>query len=163
MFLHVSVILFTGGCLPHTPWADTPRAGTHPGQTPPAQCMLGYTPTPCPVHAGIDPLPSACRDTPPHSLPSACWDRPPAQCMLGYTPTPCPVHAGIDPLPSACRDTPPTPCPVHAGIDPLPSACWDTVNKLLYILANDVTKARISRSEGSHWWLIESRKVHQVG
>ena len=38
-------------------WEDTPR------QTPPAQCMLGYTP-PCPVHAGIHtPLPSACWDT----------------------------------------------------------------------------------------------------
>ena len=30
----------------HTPWANTP-----PGQTPPTQCMLGYTPRP--VHAGI--------------------------------------------------------------------------------------------------------------
>ena len=44
-----------GGCLPqfihHHPWADTP----------PAQCMLGYTPYP--VHAGIHPLPSACWDT----------------------------------------------------------------------------------------------------
>ena len=67
MFLHLSVILFTGGgCLPH-PRVDTPLADTLPAQfmlgyTPPAQCMLGYT--------------------------------PPAQCMLGYTP-PCPVHAGI--------------------------------------------------------------------
>ena len=84
MLLHVSVILSTGGCLPlvpggvcHTPhtlpsWQTppvqtpslgrhTPLADTTPGQTPPAQCMLGYTP--CPVHAGI---------------------HPPAQCMLGY-------------------------------------------------------------------------------
>ena len=51
MFSQASVILFTrrGGCIP----ACT-------GQTPPAQCMLGYTPL-CPVHAGIHvPLPSAC-------------------------------------------------------------------------------------------------------
>ena len=67
MFLHLSVILFTGGCLPQVGgvsathlWADTPWADT-PGR-PPAQCMLGYT--------------------------------PPAQCMLGYT-HPCPMHAGI--------------------------------------------------------------------
>ena len=39
----------------HPHWADTP------GQTPPCQCILGYTP--CPVHAGIH--------TPPCS---ACWD-----------------------------------------------------------------------------------------
>ena len=44
MFLHLSVILFTGGVSApvhagiHPPWADTA-----PVQTPPAQCMLGYT------------------------------------------------------------------------------------------------------------------------
>ena len=55
MFLHRSVILFTGGGVcpsacwnttllgRHRPWADTP----------PVQCMLGYTP----------PLPSTCWDT----------------------------------------------------------------------------------------------------
>ena len=42
-----------------SPWTDTPHqadtplwADTPSGQTPPAQCMLGYTP-PCPAHAGI--------------------------------------------------------------------------------------------------------------
>ena len=78
MFLHLSVILFTGGGVPQcmlgythplqvdTPWADTPLA----------------RPPPRPVYAGIHtPLPSACWDT--HSLPSAFWDTPP-----------CPVHAG---------------------------------------------------------------------
>ena len=78
MFLHLSVILFTGVVCPSAdtppgqtlPWADTPWADTHlwadtlpgqtpslgrhlPGQTPPTQCMLGYIP-PSPVHAGID-------------------------------------------------------------------------------------------------------------
>ena len=55
MFLHLFVILFTGGrgCLPH------PRADTPPGQTPPQA------------------------DTPPWvNTPWA--DTPPAQCMLGY-------------------------------------------------------------------------------
>ena len=58
MFLHVSVILFTGGCLPHTP-GQTPPGRQPPGQTPP----LGQTPTwadtppwqtppPCAAHAG---------------------------------------------------------------------------------------------------------------
>ena len=82
MFLHLSVIMLTGGMsvtpgqTPLLP-ADTPPGIHHLGQTPPlgrhtpAKCMLGYTP--CPVHAGIHPLPSACWDT-----------HPPAQCMLGY-------------------------------------------------------------------------------
>ena len=48
MFLHLSVILFTGwclplvpgwGCLPHPPANQRP---TPPWQTPPGQCMLGY-------------------------------------------------------------------------------------------------------------------------
>ena len=52
------------------PLGQTPQAET-PGQTSP--CPWD-THTPCPVHAGI------------HPLPSACWDTPPAQCMLGYTP-----------------------------------------------------------------------------
>ena len=60
MFLHLSVILFTGGVCPppHTtpgqtppgqtpPWADLagqtpPWADTPLGRYPPAQCMLGY-------------------------------------------------------------------------------------------------------------------------
>ena len=76
MFLHLSVILFTRVvCLPHHPLdqRQTPPLGRHPsGQTPPAQCMLGYTP-----------------------LPSACWDTHiPAQCIPRYTPL-FPVHAGI--------------------------------------------------------------------
>ena len=62
----------------NTPWEGPPRAdtplGRHsgadtpPGRHPPAQYMLGYTHTPCPVHAGI------------HT--------PPAHCMLGYMPSP---------------------------------------------------------------------------
>ena len=68
MFLHVSVILFTGLGLPH--------------------CMLGYTPPPGP-EAG----PIACWDTPPprtrHPLPGTRQplgpDTPPEQCMLGDT------------------------------------------------------------------------------
>ena len=57
MFLHLSVILFTGEGLPHPPgrhppWADTP---TPSGQTPPPP--LGRHPpqadTPRAVHAGI--------------------------------------------------------------------------------------------------------------
>ena len=74
MFLHLSVILFTGGCLPQCmlrythPWADILRVDT------PCPVHAGiHTFTPCPVHSGIHiPLPSACWDTPP--LPSACWD-----------------------------------------------------------------------------------------
>ena len=101
MFLHLSVshsVHWVGGCLPLIggclpliggcvcqPQADTPL-GRHP---------------PCPVHARI------------HPLPSACWDTHlPAQCMLGYT-SHCPVHSGIH-IP---------PCPVHAGIhNPIPCA-----------------------------------------
>ena len=55
MFSQASVILFTGG-VADTPWTDTPRGQTpplarHPPRadthTPPAQCMLGYTPLHC--------------------------------------------------------------------------------------------------------------------
>ena len=43
-----------------------------PGQTPPTQCMLGYTP-PCPMYVRIQiPLPSASFDiTPPPTTPAA--------------------------------------------------------------------------------------------
>ena len=57
MFLHLSVILFTGGCLPqcmlgytphgqtpplgrHPPWADTLHGQTPPRQTPPSRRLL---------------------------------------------------------------------------------------------------------------------------
>ena len=94
MFLQLSVILFTGGCLPgytHTPCPV--HAGIH---TPP-----------CPVHAGIHthPLPSACWDTHTHPLPSACWD----------THTPCPVHAGIHTSP---RQIPPKMATAADGTHP---------------------------------------------
>ena len=59
MFLHLSVILFTGG-LSGTPLGRHPQCML--GYTPSTQCMLGYTP-PYPVHAGIHT-----------TLPSACWD-----------------------------------------------------------------------------------------
>ena len=80
MFSQVSVCP-QGGVYPIACW------DTHPnGQTPPlADTPLGRHPQadtpPCPVHAGI------------HLLPSACWHTPP-----------CPVHAGIHPLHSACWD-----------------------------------------------------------
>ena len=56
MFSQVSVCLH-GGCLPHLPWADTPRE-TPPGQTTPRQTPpWADTPSgrhlPCPVHAGM--------------------------------------------------------------------------------------------------------------
>ena len=82
MFLHLSVILFTGRSLPkcmleytplgghRNPRADIPL-GRPPRQTPPGE---GETPPvqtpPSPMHAVI------------HPLPSAFWDTPPAQCML---------------------------------------------------------------------------------
>ena len=67
MFLHLSVILFTGGLSVsvhagiHPPGrhqtpllADTPHPGKHPpGQTPPCPVHAGIH-TPCPVHAGIN-------------------------------------------------------------------------------------------------------------
>ena len=107
MFLHLSVILFTGGCLPHPwtdtppgrhplgrhpqgrpPWADTPWADTRPGQT----LALGrhplsrHPPWQTPHWA----------DTPWADTPQAYTPlgrHPTAQCMLRYTPHP--VHAGI--------------------------------------------------------------------
>ena len=85
MFLHLSVILFTGGCLP--------------------KCMLGYTPLPPGRHppGQTSPLPSACWDT---HTPAQCMlgYTPPAQCILGYT-SPCPVHAGIDTLSTRRNET----------------------------------------------------------
>ena len=86
MFLHLSVILFTGGCVCHgdmhvggTVWQTPPTPGKHPlwvdipsGRHPPGQTPARQTP-PSPVHAGIHtPLPSACWDT--HPLHSACLD-----------------------------------------------------------------------------------------
>ena len=57
MFLHLPVILFTGGCL-RPLGRQTPPAQTPHGQTPP------WADTPCLVHAGIHtPLPRACWDT----------------------------------------------------------------------------------------------------
>ena len=82
MFLHLSVILFTGGsvCIwsgGPVPWEDTPLGRHPPGQTP---TLPGQTP----------PLPSACWDI--HtSPPSACWDtvnkwavRIPLECILVF-------------------------------------------------------------------------------
>ena len=62
-----------------TPLAGHPPPGRPPGQRhllgqttplwadPPAQCMLGYTPLPCPVYAGIHP--PVDRQTPVKTLP----------------------------------------------------------------------------------------------
>ena len=59
MFLHLSVILFTGGGLP--------------------QCMLGYHPLLRTRHPPV-------ADTPPEQAPPAPGSRhPPVQCMLGDT------------------------------------------------------------------------------
>ena len=86
MFLHVSVILFTGRCLPHSPLP----AVTPPGQTfPPPRQIPPWADTP-----QADTL---WADTP---WADTTWaDNPP-----GQTP-PCPVHVWITP-----------PRPVHAGI-----------------------------------------------
>ena len=84
MFLHISVILSTGGCIKACTGADTPLGQTPPGQIPPwADTPRGQTP-PGQI------TPSA--DTPPgqtHPLGS----NPPGQTS-GQT-APCPVHAGI--------------------------------------------------------------------
>ena len=61
MFLHLSVILFTGGSAIHplgdTPWADIPQADTPMGRHPLVRHPPGQTPP--------------WADTPPRS---ACWD-----------------------------------------------------------------------------------------
>ena len=106
MFLHLSVILFTGGgCLATPPKADTPSWTDTQAQTPPWADTQAQTPpwadTPRQTLPQVDtppparhpcaqcmlgnalPQPSTCWDT--HPPPSACWDTPPpAQCMLGY-------------------------------------------------------------------------------
>ena len=59
MFLHLSVILFTGGVS-----ASAPPLVRHPhGQTPPPWQTSPWQTHPCQVHAGIHP-----------SLCSTCWD-----------------------------------------------------------------------------------------
>ena len=55
----------------HAPLVDTP-----------AQCILGYTHSHCPVDAGIH--------TPP--CPVHAGIHPPAQCMLGYDQQACGTH-----------------------------------------------------------------------
>ena len=83
MFLHLSVILFTGGVSTQGWYLPEGCGQTPPGHTPP----WAYTPW------GDTPLPSECRDT--HPPPSACRDihphpvhagiyTPAAQCMPGY-------------------------------------------------------------------------------
>ena len=76
MFLHLSVILSTGGCLPqcmlgYTP-GQTPLLPSACWDTPPVQCMLGYTP-PCPVHTGTD-MATAANGTHPTGMHS-CFGR----------------------------------------------------------------------------------------
>ena len=80
MFLHLSVILFTGGCLP-APWADTLPWADPPGRHTPGRHPLGRHPPGQTSPLGRHP---PWADT-PHA--QTCWDTPtPAQCMLGYTP-----------------------------------------------------------------------------
>ena len=63
MFLHLSVILFTGGCLPLVPGGS---ATPHPRVDPPGRHHPACWDTlPCPVHTGI-------------------YTPCPMQCMLGY-------------------------------------------------------------------------------
>ena len=80
MFLHLSVILFTGEiCHTPLPWADTPWGRHPPGADTPlgrplSRHLPGQTPPP-----GRHPL---GRHPPGQTHPP---DRhPPAQCMLGY-------------------------------------------------------------------------------
>ena len=95
LFLHLSVILFTGGVSATSPRAYTPQTtplsgqtppppgqtpplGRPPWQTPPWPVLAGIHTPPCPVHAGIH--------------------IPPAQCMLGYGQQaggthPCGMHS----------------------------------------------------------------------
>ena len=72
MFLHLSVILFTGGVC-HTPLGRHPPEQTPSGRHPPGRPPLGRQPP------WTDNLPG---QTPPGRLPRAYI--PPAQCMLGY-------------------------------------------------------------------------------
>ena len=99
MFLHLSVILFTGGggwlplvwgCVSATLWADTPRWADPPWQTPPP-----------PDRHPLGRHPQA--DTP--------W----ADTPLGRHPPQADTS-----MPSTCWDT---------HLPPLRTACWDTVNK----------------------------------
>ena len=100
MFLHLSVILFTG-------WVSAPvQAGKHP----PGIHLPGQTPS----WADTPWVDTPWADTPWADTPSIdtilgrhpLGRQPPAQCMLGYTP-PCPVHAEID-MATAVDGTHPT-------------------------------------------------------
>ena len=89
MFLHLSVILSTGGVCPSACW-DTPPRQTPPGRHPLwADTPSGQTPA-----LGRHPL-----GRPPRADPLAQYMlgyTHPAQCILGYTtPPPCPVHSKI--------------------------------------------------------------------
>ena len=113
MFLHLSVILFTGGCL-------------HPQSDTPGQTRVGKTSVSVSVSSKKLRLVSredVCICICSVSVSSKKLRLVYKQMQNRYrnrrvaTPradTPCPVHAGIHPLPSVCWETPP--CPVHAGI-----------------------------------------------
>ena len=95
MFSHMSVILFTGGCVcpsacwhTHTP-RQTPQADTPPVQTPRAD--------PLQINTALGDTPWADTSKANNPLPSACWDTHP----------PCPVHVGID-MATAADGTHPT-------------------------------------------------------
>ena len=96
MFLQASVILLTGGGVPHPPGADTPQS-THPLEHTPPHIRPSREQTPHPQT--IHPPPSPGADTP--QPPKA--DTPPPGA---YTPTP-------DHTPPPGADTPQT-------IHPLP-------------------------------------------
>ena len=97
MFSQASVILFTGGDVKDTPWADTPspwadipspgQTLSPPGQTPPSpradtpSLSRHPTPqadTPCPMHAGIQP---------PHPVHARIHPPPTATDADGMHPT----------------------------------------------------------------------------
>ena len=84
MFLHLSVILFTGGVSGHTPQGRHSILDRHPG----ADTPLGKHPP--------------WADTP---VPSACWEMHFPSPVHAGIHTPHPVHAGIHPPHSACWDT----------------------------------------------------------
>ena len=111
MFLHLSVILSTGGC----PWAHTPQADTHWADKPP------QADTPLGRHPQAD---TPWSDNPPGRHPPG--QTPPWADILRQTPPrQTHIHLGRHP------------CPVRTGIHnpPLHSTCWDTVNKqALHIL-----------------------------
>ena len=89
MFLHLTVILFTGGVSASGPRGQTPPRQTPPGQKSPRQKPPRHTLPWADIPPGQTPpgrhppMPSAFWDT-PHPVHAGI--HPATQCMLGYTP-----------------------------------------------------------------------------